>query len=76
LYLAVWWSPKPIFASSPHSLERRSTKKFHIALGVVDVESSADDYSQHLSCRPDLLIPGKYALWRTDAVNLSIRKVG
>lgn len=29
-----------------------------------------------LGCRPDLLIPGKYALWRTDAVNLSIRKVG
>ena len=61
--------------SSPRGLERRSTKRFHIALGVSDVEASADDYSQRLGCRQDLLIPGKYALWRTDAVNLSIRKV-
>jgi hypothetical protein len=44
-------------------------------LNVSDVEASAHDYSQHLGCRPDLHIPGKYALWRTDAVNLSIRKV-
>ena len=50
-------------------------KRFHIALGVSDVESSADDYSQRLGCLPDLLIPGEYALWRTDAVNVSIRKV-
>ena len=41
-------------------------KGFHIALGVADVEASADDYLQRLGCRPDLLIPGMYALWRTD----------
>jgi len=51
-------------------------KRFHLALGVSDVKSSADDYSQRFGCRPDLLIPGKYALWRTDAVSLSIRQVG
>ena len=50
-------------------------KRFHTVLGLSDVEASADDYSQRLGCRPDLLIPGEYALWRTDAVNLSIRKV-
>jgi len=50
-------------------------KNFHLALGVSDVEASADDYSQHLGCRPGLLITGKYALWRTDALNLSIWKV-
>ena len=60
----------------PRGLERRSAQRFHIALSAADVELSADDYSQRLGCRPDLLIPGKYALWRTDAVNLSIRKVG
>ena len=48
-------------------------KRFHLALGVSDVEASADDYSQCLGCRPGLLIPGKCALWGTDAVNLSIR---
>jgi hypothetical protein len=51
-------------------------KRVHLALGVLDAEVSPKNYSQRLGCRPDLLIPGKYALWRTDAVNLSIRKVG
>jgi hypothetical protein len=51
-------------------------KRLHLAFGVADVESSADGYSQRIGCRRDLLIPGKYALWRTDAVSLSIRKVG
>ena len=50
-------------------------KRVHLALGVLDAEVSPKDYSQRRGCRPDLLIPGKYALWRTDAVNLSIRKL-
>ena len=50
-------------------------KRFPVAFGIADVESSAGNYSQRLGCRPDLFTPGKYALWRTDAVNLSIRKV-
>ncbi|MEO5630801.1 MAG: hypothetical protein ABIQ24_05440 [Nitrospiraceae bacterium] len=36
-------------------------KRFYAASGVADMESSDDDYSQRLGCRPDLLIPGKYA---------------
>jgi hypothetical protein len=44
----------------------------HLALGVADVVASADDYLQRFVCQPDLLIHGTYALWRTDAVNLSI----
>lgn len=50
-------------------------KRFHIALGVLDIEASARDYSQRLGCQPDLLIPNEYALWRTEALNVSIRKV-
>jgi len=50
-------------------------KRFHAALGISDVGSPADDYSQRLGCRSNLLIHGKYALWRKDVVNLSIRKV-
>ena len=61
---------------SARGLERSALKRFHLALGVADVEASSGDYSQRLGCRPDLLIPGEYALWRTDAVNLSIWKVG
>jgi catechol 2,3-dioxygenase-like lactoylglutathione lyase family enzyme len=58
----VWRSAKLIVASSARGLERIALKRFHIALGVADVEASADDYSQRLGCRPDLLIPGKDAL--------------
>jgi len=62
--------------SFARGFERRALKRFHLALGVADGESSADEYTQRLGCRPDLFIPGEYALWRTDAVNLSNRKVG
>ena len=41
-------------------------KRVHLALRVLDAEVSSKDYSQRLGCRPDLLNPGKYALWRTD----------
>jgi hypothetical protein len=47
-------------------------KRLHLALGLADVDSSADDHSQCLGSRPDLLIPGKDALWHTAAVNLLI----
>ena len=61
--------------SSARGLERRAFKCFHIALGVVDREASADDYSQRLGCRLDLLIPGKYAFrfgkWATKKVGLA-----
>ena len=52
-------------------------KRVHLALGVADdVEVSIDDSLQRLGCRSDLLVPGAHVLWRTDAVNLSIRRVG
>ena len=50
-------------------------KKLHIALSVSDIEQSVQDYSIRLSQEPDLVIPGEYALWRTDTLNLSIRRV-
>ncbi len=50
-------------------------KKFHIAIGVSDVAKSVEDYSKRLECEPTLVIPEQYALWRTDTLNFSIRKV-
>ena len=50
-------------------------KKLHIALSVSDIEQSVLDYSSRLSQEPDLVIPGEYALWRTDTLNISIRRV-
>lgn len=48
--------------------------KFHVALSVVDIEASVDEYSKRLKCAPQIVVPGEYALWRTETLNFSIRK--
>ena len=50
-------------------------KRFHIAIGVTDIDRSVQDYSQRLGCEPSVIIPNEYALWRTSCINLSIRRV-
>lgn len=50
-------------------------KKIHIAIGTSNIESSVQDYSTRFGRSPAVVIPGEYALWRTDIVNFSIRKV-
>ncbi len=50
-------------------------KKLHLALGVSNVESSVEDYSSRLEKEPDVVVPGQYALWRTQHLNMSIRKI-
>ena len=49
-------------------------RRLHVALGVADLDASVEDYSWRLGHRPSVLVPGEYALWRTGAVNFSIRK--
>lgn len=46
----------------------------HLALAVSNVEQSVADYSARLGVLPVVVVPGDYALWRTEALNLSIRK--
>ena len=53
---------------------KRAVKKFHIALAVADVAQSVIDYSARLGVSPVLVVPNEYALWRTEMLNLSIRK--
>lgn len=50
-------------------------RKLHIAIGVNDIAASVADYTQRLGIGPVLVVPGEYALWRTDTINLSIRRV-
>ncbi len=52
-----------------------SIKRFHIALGVANIEESVKDYSTRLAQSPDIIIPNEYALWRTPTLNFSIRTV-
>ena len=48
-------------------------KTLHLALSTHDIEASVTDYSQRLGFGPCLVIPGEYALWRNDCINLSVR---
>ncbi|KAF0190698.1 MAG: hypothetical protein FD165_2486 [Gammaproteobacteria bacterium] len=50
-------------------------RKLHIALGTADINASVADYSARLGCAPEVVVPNEYALWRTDTVNFSVRKV-
>ena len=49
-------------------------KRFHIALAVADLEASIADYSARLNQAPAVVVPGKYAMWRTDLLNFSINE--
>ncbi|MEZ5541034.1 MAG: hypothetical protein R3F42_03225 [Pseudomonadota bacterium] len=48
-------------------------RRIHIALGVNDIASSIADYTRRLGIAPVVVVPGEYALWRTDGLNLSVR---
>ncbi len=50
-------------------------KKFHIALGVDHIEKSVEEYKARLSVEPTVVVAGTYALFRTETLNVSIRKV-
>ena len=49
--------------------------KLHIAISTHDIEATVNDYSQRMQAEPCLHIVGEYALWRTEALNVSVRKV-
>lgn len=49
-------------------------RRLHVALSVCEVDRCIVDYSTRLGCQPAVHVPGEYALWRSDEVNLSIRR--
>jgi len=49
-------------------------RTLHLALAVSNIEQSVADYSARLGVSPVVVVPREYALWRTEALNLSIRK--
>ncbi|MEB3353440.1 MAG: hypothetical protein VKM34_04300, partial [Cyanobacteriota bacterium] len=50
-------------------------RRLHLAGGMADLAASIADYSARLGMEPECLVPGVYALWRTEELNLSIRMV-
>ena len=49
-------------------------RRFHIALAVRDLAESIGDYSRRLGAAPTVVVPGKYAMWRSDQMNFSINQ--
>ena len=49
-------------------------KKFHIAISTNNIEETIKDYSARLEAEPCSVVEGEYALWRTETLNVSIRK--
>lgn len=49
-------------------------QRFHIALSCDDLASTIADYKVRLCSDPVVVVPGEYALFRTDQINLSIRQ--
>jgi catechol 2,3-dioxygenase-like lactoylglutathione lyase family enzyme len=47
-------------------------RRIHIALAVDDLNATIHDYTERLGAAPTVVVPGKYALWRTSEVNLSV----
>ena len=47
-------------------------KKFHISLAVKNIQESVVEYSAKFGLEPQIVIDGKYALWRTECLNFSI----
>jgi hypothetical protein len=48
---------------------RSPMKRFHIALAVANLDASIIDYSARLGQPPTAIVPGAYAMWRTDLLN-------
>ena len=49
-------------------------KKLHLAISTNDIAATIEGYSSRLNAQPCLVVTGEYALWRTDILNISVRK--
>lgn len=49
-------------------------KRIHIAIATHNIAATVPDYSDRFGCEPVWVVPGEYALWRTETVNFSVRQ--
>ena len=49
-------------------------KEQHIAISTDKIEAAVSDYTARLEVEPCSYIPNQYGLWRTECLNVSIRK--
>jgi hypothetical protein len=57
------------------NLKEHAMRRFHIALAIADLKDSIRDYSARLGVKPTAVVAGKYAMWRTNALNFSINQM-
>ena len=50
-------------------------KRFHLAIGVKNIADSVNDYEKRLGEKALVYIEDTYALFRTQSLNISLRKV-
>lgn len=55
-------------------IKGKPVKKLHLAIATNDIEASVKDYNVRFGIEPCLYIKNEYALWRTEALNVSIRQ--
>ncbi len=56
--------------------EPAGRRRFHVALAVDDLAATIADYTARLGESPTVVVDGRYALWRTPEVNLSVSVPG
>ena len=49
-------------------------KKFHLAIATDNLSATIADYTQRLSAEPCVVVENEYALWRTETLNISVRR--
>ncbi|MGJ3249211.1 MAG: hypothetical protein ACFE0I_24445 [Elainellaceae cyanobacterium] len=49
-------------------------KRLHIAIATHHLAATVQDYSKRLGTEPCIVVPGEYALWRTESLNFSVRQ--
>jgi len=51
---------------------KQSSTRFHISVSTTDFGTSVRDYTARLQTKPDVMIAGRYARWRTDLLNFTV----
>jgi hypothetical protein len=52
--------------------ESTRRRRFHLALAVDDLDATIADYTVRLGEAPAVVVDGRYAVWRTPEINLSV----
>ena len=51
-----------------------TVKKLHLAISTDKIDETVADYSARLGMEPCSVVPDEYALWRTEHLNVSVRR--